>query len=69
MFYNCPSLETVDFSGCDLSKATNHKYMFNNCKALKTIKAIGCNEATITKLQEAKEYYSEYLSGVAIVTE
>ena len=68
MFYNCTSLETVDFSGCDLSKATNHKYMFNNCKALKTIKAIGCNEATITKLQEAKEYYS-YLSGVAIVTE
>lgn len=69
MFDNCTSLETVDFSGCDLSKATNHKYMFNNCKALKTIKAIGCNEATITKLQEAKEYYSEYLSGVTIVTE
>ena len=66
---NCTSLETVDFSGCDLSNATNNKYMFNNCNALKTIKAVGCNEATITKLKEAKDYYYEYLSGVAIVTE
>ena len=68
MFKDCTSLETVDFSGCDLSNATNNEYMFNNCNALKTIKAVGCNEATITKLKKAKEYYS-YLSGVAIVTE
>lgn len=67
MFRDCSALETVNFSGCDLSKATNHKYMFYNCMALKTIKAIGCNEATITKLQEAKNNY-EYLSGVTIVT-
>ena len=68
MFKDCTSLETVDLSGCDLSNATNKEYMFNNCNALKTIKAVGCNEATITKLKKAKEYYS-YLSGVAIVTE
>ncbi|MDY3876400.1 MAG: hypothetical protein SOZ60_03155 [Prevotella sp.] len=34
---------------------------------MKTIKAVGCNEATITKLQEAKGNY-DYLSGVTIVT-
>ena len=68
MFTNCTSLETVDFSGCDLSKATNNETMFDNCKALQTIKAVGCNEATRTKLQEAKKYYT-YLSGVNIVTE
>ena len=69
MFTNCTSLETVDFSNCDLSNATNHEYMFNNCNALKTIKAVSCNDATINKLKEAKEYYSEYLSRVTIVTE
>lgn len=67
MFEKCTSLETVDFSGCDLSNAANHIYMFNNCKALKTIKAVCCNDDTITKLQEAKEYYP-YLKGVNIVT-
>ena len=68
MFQYCTSLETVDFSGCDLSNAYRNEYMFQDCNALKTIKAVGCNEATITKLKEAKEYYS-YLSEVAIVTE
>ena len=69
MFAECSSLETVDFSNCDLSKSTkDHKKLFSGCKALKTIKAVGCNDATITKLQEAKGYYT-YLSGVAIVTE
>lgn len=66
MFRDCSALETVNFSNCDLSNATNHQYMFDNCTALKTIKAVGCNDDTITKLQEAKDYYS-YLSGVNIV--
>ena len=67
MFYNCTSLETVDFSNCDLSNSTNNIHLFTNCKALKTIRAVGCNQDTITKLQEAIEFY-EYLRGVNIVT-
>ena len=68
MFGECSSLETVDFSGCDLSNSTkNYKTLFSDCKALKTIKAVDCNEATITKLKDAKKYYT-YLSGVTIVT-
>lgn len=67
MFKNCTSLETVDFSNCDLSNSTSHRLLFTNCKALRTIKAVGCNEATLTKLKEAKEFY-DYLSGVNIVT-
>ena len=67
MFNNCTSLETVDFSNCDLSNSTNNIHLFTNCKALKTIRAVGCNQDTITKLQEAIEFY-EYLRGVNIVT-
>lgn len=67
MFNNCTSLETVDFSNCDLSNSTSHKQLFTKCNALKTIKAVGCNEATLTKLREAIEFY-DYLSGVNIVT-
>ena len=68
MFVDCSSLETVDFSGCDLSNSTkNYKTLFSDCKALKTIRAVGCNETTITKLRDAVNKY-DYLSGVTIVT-
>lgn len=51
MFLKCESLETIDFSGVQLTtdKQTN---MFRNCKNLKEIIVTGCDESTISKLKE-----------------
>lgn len=51
-FYGSSSLVWVNFSGWDLTNASNAASMFTSCEKLKYVFAYGCNESTIRKLQQ-----------------
>ena len=52
-FDGSSSLVWVNFSGWDLTNASNAASMFTSCEKLKYVFAYGCNEETISKLQQA----------------
>lgn len=52
-FNGSSSLVWVNFSGWDLTNASNVESMFTSCEKLKYVFAYGCNEETISKLQQA----------------
>lgn len=51
-FNGSSSLVWVNFSGWDLTNASNVESMFTSCEKLKYVFAYGCNEETISKLQQ-----------------
>ena len=53
LFNGSSSLVWVNFSGWDLTNASNAESMFTSCEKLKYVFAYGCNESTISKLQQA----------------
>lgn len=53
LFNGSSSLVWVNFSGWDLTNASNVESMFTSCEKLKYVFAYGCNEETISKLQQA----------------
>ena len=56
-FFNGNSnLVWVNFSGWDLTNASNVEPMFTSCEKLKYVFAYGCNEETISKLQQGIDH-------------
>ena len=50
MFYNCPSLTSLDLSEFDTSKVTNMSYMFYNCSSLTLLDLSNFNTSKVTNM-------------------
>ena len=68
MFEGCRSLQVLNISGWDLTKATDTDDMFSECSSLRTIYMNGCNQTTIDKIK-AQLKTDGILNNVTIITE
>ena len=50
MFYNCTSLESVDFSNCNTERITSYSYTFNDCKSLKKVEGFLSLKSVISNI-------------------
>ena len=51
MFYNCPSLNTLDVSSWDTSSVTNMSYLFYICPSLNTLDVSYWDTSSVTTMQ------------------
>ena len=52
MFYNCSSLESVDFSNCNTERITSYNYTFNSCSSLKKVEGFLSLKSVINKINK-----------------
>ena len=50
MFYKCSSLQSIDLTGIDTSKATNMAYMFCYCSSIKTLDVHPLDTASVENM-------------------
>ena len=51
MFYDCPSLTSLDLSNFNTSNVTNMQYLFDDCSSLTTLDLSSFNTSNVTSMQ------------------
>lgn len=61
MFKDCVSLQSLDLSNCNITKACQIEDMFEGCDSLKTVIMKNCSDETVDRIK------AELPEGVEII--